>query len=221
MFVLVALVAWYGPAGVVQSILWIRDWRDPITQAFVGQFLGSIPVFAVVLFAAVRPRWPDIDEPLLAKALVGCGLAVIFEIALAAAAPGRRWENLLFGFVIAVASTGFTLGPLVPLARLAARVGVWLRGRTDLPLVGAPAGWSDVWWLLGLIFVPVLVPLAIKGTGIAAALGALIGVAAVGLGVTSAVHGHSRQIRIAGAAAAMLGTTTAAIVVAHWFVVRT
>ena len=220
-FVLVALVAWYGPAGVVRSILWIRDLRDPITQAFVGQLVGAIPVCAIVLYAATRPRSPNLDPPRVAKAIVGCCLAVVFAFALAAAAPGRRPENLLFGFVISVAATGFTLGPLEPLARLAARTGSWLRSRTDRPLVGASAGWPDVWWLLALLVLPAVVPLAIKGTAFAATVGALIGVVAAGFGSNSAVDGRSRQVRIAGATVAMLGSTMTAIVIAHWLVVRT
>ncbi len=216
MFAFVALVAWYGPTGVVHSIAWIRDWRDPITQSIVGIVFGSLPVAALALFVTVRPTWPKLDDARVAKVIVGICLTVVFDLTLAAAAPGRRWENLAFGAIIAVATIEFAVGPLTPLARLAATAATWLRGRADRPLVGSRAGLADAWWLGALGLVVVMVPLALKATGIATVLAILCGVCAIGLGVVSAARGGARQIRVAGMAAAMLALTTAAIAVAHW-----
>ena len=219
MFAFVALVAWYGPSGVVHSLEWIRDWRDPITQAFVGTVAGSLPVAGLALFVAVRPMWPKLDEPRVAKVIVGICLAVLFDLTLAAAAPGRRWENLLYGAIIAVATIEFTVGPLTPLARLTARLAGSLRVRADRPLGGSPAGLADVWWLGSLALVVVIVPLVLRGTGISTVLGVLCGISALGFGIQSAAHGHAREIRVAGMAAAMLATTMASVAAAHWVAV--
>jgi hypothetical protein len=81
---------------------------------------------------------------------------------------------------------------------------------------GQRAGRDDAWWLGSLALVVVMVPLALKATTISTLLGLLCGVCALALGVRSADEGRSPEIRVAGAAAALLATTTTAVAIAYW-----
>ena len=215
MFALVALVAWYGPGSAVASIGWMWAQRDDITRASVLLVLGSaavlVPVALVVWFRDRRL----VDDRLAAKAATIVALTVVFDVAFAAASPGRHVQNLVIGAVIAALTAAIVLWAADPLAWVAYRTGSRLHAWADRASPGPGAQPGDLLWLPGLVAVVLAVPLAVRATPLASLIAVLFAVSAIGFGLVTEERGQERPLKALGAASVMAGLTMVAIAVAR------